>query len=292
MACEVKVYNAWTGSMPQFPSVVSCPPVRLLTSFAYDNGKIPLYERIVKHLPLEAVDLMMDSGAFSVWTRGETVDLPAYIEWAKERAALFTEPIIINLDVIPGAPGVKPTERERKRAIKQSMLNADEIRSAGLPVMEVFHLHDGSFKVMEALWERRRPGEVLGIGGLAGLGTSRTEMKVFGDQVFARVKEWCGSWQGITKVHGLGISPDSPMARSYPWWSIDSSSWTTFQRYGRIVRANGRSQKDVGWGITSVRPVSDLYYIRVVRRWKRLEETYTKLWADRGVTFAEEAVVL
>ncbi len=289
----MKVYNAWAGPMPQLPSVVVTPPVRLLVSFAYDQRNTLVGKKVASLIPLDEVDLMIDSGAFSVWTVGDTIDLDAYIEWAKAQRALVPDATIINLDVIPGAPGVRPSQKEAEKAIAQSMENADRIRDAGLPVMEVFHLHDLDFGLMEKLWERRQPGEVLGIGGLAGLGTSRTELLAFGDQVFARVRDWSGGWENIVKVHGLGISPDSPMCRRYPWWSIDSSSWNTFQRYGRDVSQNGRSQTGTmlpggGSRRTSARPVTDLYYLRITRRWKRLEAELTAMWERRGVTFAEE----
>lgn len=286
----MKVYNAWAGPLYQLPSLLGAAPVRLLISFAYDNGTKPYYEHIASFVPLDEVSLMMDSGAFSVWTTGKTIDLDAYIEWAKVRQPMFKDCVTINLDVIPGSPGVQPTGKERRYAIRQSMENADQMRAAGLPVMEVFHLFDGSFKVMEDLWARRRPGEVFGIGGL--VGAPQGETHDFCDQVFARLRDWNGgSWDNIVKLHGLGVSPDSPAARRYPWWSVDSSSWSTFHRYGYEVGRAGRSQKTatgLSSGITSVRPAYDLYYIRIAKRWRRLEGTLTALWNQRGVSFLEE----
>jgi hypothetical protein len=288
----VKIYHAWTGSMPQYPALVAAaPPLRVLISYAYDDGQVPLYKKIAPLYPLDRIDCMLDSGAFSAWTLGLEVDLQGYIAWARERQAIFGNVETINLDVIPGKPGVKPSPRERLRAIAQSKENADVIRAAGLPVMEVFHLYDGDWRVMEDLWARRRPGELLGIGGLAGLGTSKVEMQDFGDGVFARVREWCGGWQEIVPVHGLGVGPEASFGRRYPWWSVDSSSWTSFQRYGKDVGANGRhSQSRTGTrAISGHRPVADMYYYRVVRRWRRLEDSLDRLWAGRGITYRERS---
>lgn len=289
----------WTSThLKVYEDTAEPPPMRVLISYAYDKGVTPLHDKIGAVAALSGVELMMDSGAFSVWTLGKTIDLDGYIEWAKERRSLFAASSVINLDVIPGAPGIEPTTRERRYAVKKSMANADAIRAAGLPVMEVFHLFDTSFKVMEDLWARRQLGEVLAIGGLAGRGTAQSVACMnFCDQVFARVRDWNGeSWHGIAKLHGLGVSPDSPIGRRYPWWSVDSSSWSLFQRYGVEVRGGGLVQKPItgmrtlqsgGRSRTSVASAADIFYMRGLRRWGKLGDTLTRTWLDRGVTFAQ-----
>lgn len=282
------MFPAWAGPNVQLRALVANPPVRLLLSYAYDeSGKAT--NSITQLTRPNAVDLMADSGAFTAWTQGKHIDLDSYVAWARATYRRFVDPVIINLDVIPGVPGAPATQRERQRAISQGMDNADALRSAGLPVMEVFHMFDGSFKVMEALWERRQPGELLGIGGIAGKNSTKGYVQDFARGVFARVKSWCGGWDGIVRLHGLGVSPDNALAHKFPWWSIDSSSWNSFDRYGNEVSARGASVKrGTNRGLTSNRPIAALYYERVVQRWRRLESDHTRLWEARGVSFEHE----
>lgn len=287
----MKVYNAWSGPQTQLNAVVTEPPIRLLTSYSYDQGKTPLYEKIEARVPLTEVDLMGDSGAFSAWTIGKAVNLDGYIQWALDRRERFGQMEVINLDVIPGSPGKPAPKKERQRAIAQSEANADQIRSHGLPVMEVFHLYDEDFAVLERLWGRRRPGELLGIGGIAGTSPSTKVKTAFGDKVFSFVKATNGGWQNIPPLHGLGVSPDSALCHRWPWWSVDSSSWTVWHRFGAEVRRDGEAAKRTeGRGRTALKPMSDLYYLRVVQRWRRLEAQYTTLWNERGVTYDREVL--
>jgi hypothetical protein len=293
----VKVYAAWSvGATARPASAWTIRPARALISFAYDR-KATFVDSIRPHIDLDDVDLMLDSGAFSVWTSGETIDLDAYIAWASNYYSEFdSNVVVINLDVIPGTPtGGAPSTRERNAAVKKSMRNADTIRAAGLPVMEVYHLHE-PIRVLGQLLERRQPGELVGLGGLAGRGDSGLKMQFCRD-AFRLLYERNGrSWKGIVPLHGLGISPDAPMGKHFPWWSIDSSSWSIFHRFGAEVARNGRAQKrstgatrEKGQrGLAAFRPASDLYYIRTLRRWRRLESDYTAMWRRRGVSFAAD----
>jgi hypothetical protein len=291
----MKVYAAWSGPEQQAQWMLDVEPIRTLISFAYDRQRT-FGERIARHVSLDRVDLMLDSGAFSVWTMGERVDLDEYIAYALAyHDDMDGRLFVINLDVIPGTPGGRaPSTRQRTKAVKAGMANADRMRDAGLKVMEVYHLHE-PIRVLDRLIERRQPGELIGLGGLAGRGDGNLKVE-FCDAAFRRVYRLAEGWQGIVPLHGLGISPDAPLARKYPWWSIDSSSWSIFHRFGAEVARNGRAQKrspgatreNGQRSITSYRPASDLYYIRTLRRWRRLEQDFERLWNDRGVTFAAD----
>lgn len=251
----------------------------ILISFVYDQDG-DFFEKRLCYWPRT---ILGDSGAFTVWTKGETVDLDAYIAWCQHYLGQRSDFLPITLDVIPGQlGGGAPTDAERRVAMAQGIENSDALRDAGVPIMEVFHWHE-PLDHLEFLLDRRRTGEVVGIGGLAG-GGSITKKREFCDSVFATVKAYCGGdWTRTPPVHGLGISPESPLARRYPWFSIDSSSWATAAKFGRGVDSRGkRGDRD---GRISNKAVRQLYLTRVLEGWNRKEHELTVMWHGRGIRF-------
>ena len=251
----------------------------ILISFAYDKDA-SFFERKLGYDP---PDWLGDSGAFTAWTVGDQIDIDELIEWCRvhvERKPTFQ---CISLDVIPGTPGGnrKPTKAERTKAIKESLANGDAMREAGLKIMEVFHVFE-PLDHLELLLDRRQEGEVLGLGGMVGRGEALK--RDFADEVFSFIRKRTGSWQGIPPLHGLGISIRSPIAARYPWWSVDSSSWIAPAQYGKKVTRYGTLKGDDPR--TSHRDVRHLYLVRALEGWLKQEAALTKMWADRGVTYA------
>lgn len=258
---------------------------RVLVSYVYDKGRA--FPARMQRYGFDAakLDLLLDSGAFSVWSRNESVNLEEYIAWAK--AYYEEQPFvrIANLDVIPGLRGRKPTKAERDSAIAEGMANADRMREAGLPIIEAYHRFE-PMEVLDEIVNRRRPNEVIAIGGLVGRGSVKDKRK-FCDGVFARLKELSGGWGSLIPVHGFGVAPDSPLAQRYPWYSIDAATWVLSRKFGKEVGSDGswtgRTDRR-----TSVKPLVEYYFQATLANWRRREESYTKLWHERGVRFALE----
>jgi hypothetical protein len=254
--------------------------------------------------------LLIDSGAFTVWTKGRTVDVDRYGEWCAELAANDSEQMraitlaFVNLDVIPGEPRRPPTPAEVEHAASESMRNADRLRTVhGLPVMEVYHYGEAA-DVLAQLLARRRAGEVLGIGG--SVGVQRHERRRWLDAVWGAVMAdsvphpapICDDVRPydvivpptttVPPLHGLGCSNEE-LARRYPWWSVDSSTYTIPQRFGRSLNARGRQEFMATSGGTvtrRVKPAQRVEAIRILHRWQRLERDMTRAWAARGVRYA------
>lgn len=253
----------------------------ILVSFAHDrNGTM-----------LGGVDqaaVMLDSGAFSAWTVGASVDLDAFARYAQRQLARFPDAVVVNLDVIPGT-AEKPivSASAKRKAIDESAANAERLRDYGLPICEVYHLHEPT-SVLGAILERLRPGERLAFGGLARQrgGQGFAVKHRFCSAAFAYLRDRFG-WDKLPPVHGLGIAPDGPIGgAAFPWASVDCSSWGSVAQYGVGVtragkRLGGRSDKRVG-----NRNLAALYHRRVLDRWKRLDVEYAELWRSRGVRFA------
>lgn len=257
-----------------FPSV--------LVSFAYDKNRTML----------DGVDMkvMLDSGAFTAWTVGKTVDVDEFAAYAVDQLAKHPDAVVVNLDVIPGKAGdPRVTDRERSKAVTESARNAELLRGHGLPVMEVYHLYE-PLSVLEAILERRRPGERVAFGGLArvrGKGWSGFPTKHrFCAAGFALLRDRYG-WGALPPVHGLGIAPDGAVGGGhFPWASVDCSSWGSISQFGVRVRRDGKRLRGQSDQRTSNQRLSTLYAERVLDRWKGDDARYERMWASRGVKVA------
>lgn len=171
------------------------------------------------------VKVMLDSGAFSAWTRGVEIELARYIAFIKENAALLDS--YINLDSIPGERGRRPTVKEVDRAAAESLENYRAMRAAGLRPIPVFHFGE-SFVWLERLLEAG--ADYICLGGT--VGTRTAPKRQFFDECFSILTN--GRGEPIVRVHGLGVSEGKFVTR-YPWYSVDSTSWAIAPIYGMIL---------------------------------------------------------
>ncbi len=265
-------------------SKFTLPYRRLLVAFPYDPNRDFPTAMAEEGIPPEQLDMVLDSGAFSVWTQGSTIDLDAYIAWSQAYVEEVPHTRVTNLDVIAGKPGKKaPTRKERELAVAESASNAAAIRESGLPVIEVFHWHE-PFEALEGIIERRQPGEIIGIGGLAGPGDKNAK-RLFVESCF-HVMLKSSTIDALIPAHGFGIAPESALAYNFPWYSIDASSWLTSVRYGRGVSRGGKV--GAADSRTAMKEVSALYLERRLREWDRLERSYNAMALDRGVRFTPD----
>src|SRR5262245_30767441 len=66
------------------------------------RAKPPNPGRLRPMKPPEPIRLFLDSGAYSAWKKGETIDVRDYIKFVREAEPCLT--VYANLDVIPGRP--------------------------------------------------------------------------------------------------------------------------------------------------------------------------------------------
>ncbi len=156
--------------------------------------------------------VMLDSGAFSAWTQGVKIELDEYAEFVSRYGHLF-ETGIFNLDVIGDA--------------KTSYANWNWLRRKGINTIPVFHCGSNQ------KWLRRYISKTnfVAIGGIAKLGTKKRTYWL--DTIWKNCL--LGSkGRPVCNVHGLGLTPTQGDLLSYPWFSVDSSTWTRAAGYGFI----------------------------------------------------------
>ena len=170
------------------------------------------------------IKLMLDSGAFSAWKQGLTINLDEYIAYIKRNEQWLHT--YVNLDVIPGAPGRRATQEEMEAAAKASYVNLKKMHKAGLSPMPVFHMGE-SFDWLHRLLDDGE--EYIGIGGM-GNATNNGQIH-FLDRVFTILTDQAG--EAMVKTHGLGVASFILLKR-YPWTTCDATSWVLTAAMGSI----------------------------------------------------------
>ena len=188
----------------------------------------------------------LDSGAFSAFNSGVTIDLQQYTEICQvllENDPTLTE--VFALDVIGDW--------------RASLKNAEAMWAKGIPAIPTFHESE-PWDVLKGI---AKDYDKIAIGGCVG---SRTRDK-FAGQCFARV------WP--KKIHGFGFGTRKAIL-SFPWHSVDATSWEVAPcRYGRWNAFGNRGGRE---DAISVRGSSQ--NLRIEVEWYLdLEEEARKRWA-------------
>lgn len=170
--------------------------------------------------------LMIDSGAFSVWNSGKTIDLDDYIKYCQARPNLS---VIVGLDVIP-PKGVKLTPMVKEEVAKQGWNNyLKMIRKLPMEkVVPVYHRGD-HIKWLETFLDFGCP--YIGLSPRFDGAEIGRRFKFLSDCK----KITIGSdGKPIAKAHGFAVT-NHRMMTMYPWYSVDSATWTQVAAWGGIL---------------------------------------------------------
>jgi hypothetical protein len=234
---------------------------------------------------------MLDSGAYSAFAGGHPMpDLDEYAAWAIAQAQHTMFPLrVTSLDVIPGGRDLKPTRREQQKAMKQSRINARQLRAKGLRVIDVYHIFE-PLKVLDEIVENRLPGETIGLGGLGTFVGMQTRIQ-WADAVFKRLKDLCG-WDALPPVHAFGVA-NTPLVFRYPLASADASSWNAPARWGYKVDKRGKidpsSRNPESNPYSRHSEVQKHHTHKMLNAWAEREHALKRVWQERGVTILDEA---
>jgi hypothetical protein len=190
---------------------------------------------------------MLDSGAYTAWSCGQSIDLYELMEYA--RNPRWHE--VVALDVIGDA--------------EASVRNADIMRANGLTVMPVYHIGDP----IEHLQHYKAHFPKVGLS--CRFGEPKRDSLRFLDKAFTEAWPYC--------FHSFGWISDSVLRR-YPFDSADASTWVNPHRFGAVKAAgDSMSGGTRGPSFRLNRQVSshiDLWM--VVQRYKALERSLTSQW--------------
>jgi hypothetical protein len=169
------------------------------------------------------MELFLDSGAFSAWSIGETIDLDQYIAFCLRHRRLFS--VIASLDVIGNA--------------EASMRNYDTMVKAGLDdVLPAWHYGEPD-SVMEYYCKKT---DYVAIGGIVALATKPALRAA----VISKAKAIADRYK--CRVHIYGMTHIQLLMRFRDVYSVDSTSWKAGMKYARALSLSGHDHEYAGRG--------------------------------------------
>lgn len=172
------------------------------------------------------ISLFIDSGAFSADSQNKPIDVWDYIQFIYENHDQISTYVV--LDVIGNA--------------KETWKNQEIMEGDGLSPLPVYHIEDP----IEYLY-RCLEYPYFALGGMAG-GIGANPRKAFLDKCFGII---CDTPDNLPrcKVHGFGLAAPELITR-YPFYTVDSSSWVSYARYGMILVPKTNSKGKYQWDET------------------------------------------
>lgn len=199
----MKIYLAGCeGVEARYPELKKYTASHRLVSFFNLHGK----DRELYSNP--EFGIMLDSGAFSAFTKGVRIKIHDYITFLKETPSIK---YYYNLDVIG----------DEKRTWK----NQEHLEKNGLTPLPVFHIGENVDSLRKCL-----EYEYFAFGGM--VGTESRTLCNYLDKMFRYIRGKNGKVQN--KIHALGVTSDLVLRR-YPWFSCDSTNWVQSSAMGNIL---------------------------------------------------------
>lgn len=193
----------------------------------YNNR--PMIKRVVeykKEHPEYTGKLFIDSGAYTVSTKGDEVDIDSYISYINEIGEYVD--IIAPLDVIPKFKGDKTEEASEKNY--NYMMEHLKYPEKLIPVF-----HEGeSWKYLKKILSYGK--DYIAVGAL--VGASKNQIEYFLNKVFLIIKEFEKETGRKIKVHTFGMT-NQKLLKSFPITSADSTSHIMCASRGSIMTDYG-----------------------------------------------------
>ncbi len=195
----------------------------------YLPGAMQGYQVCLKH----GVGIMMDSGVFSYRTHraylkrtgkdlsqlpSEEAYVELYVDWCKKHQKKWDFYVTIDLDIF-----------SEENCVRHAMLE-----KMGIRPMPVVHGDDSIDKYLKIYADRGYT--YICIGVYRKLRTTVSQQRRYLDAVFN-----VGAKLGL-EFHGLAVTTPW-MVLSYPFRSIDSSSWSRAAGYGSIMRFDSHTER-------------------------------------------------
>lgn len=186
---------------------------RILLSYHYFKN-YALDQLLEKYFLQPYPSIFLDSGGFSAFTQGETIDLAAYCTYIKRYGSLLTT--YANLDVIGSAKG--------------TFANQQRMEAEGLSPLPVFHTGEDWTYLEQYLAHYTH----IALGGMVPY-LAPYKRKVLMTWLLRCFK----MAHGKAVYHGFGCTAWE-VIKAFPWYSVDSSAWGAGFRYGKILLFDAR----------------------------------------------------
>ena len=236
----------------------------------------------VDKIRADGVQVFLDSGAFSAFSKGAEVDLPAYCEY-----------ILRNKDIILHEDGVcLASVLDGIGDPLKTWQNQMAMESLGVRPLPCFHYGEDE-RYLE-YYMANYP--YITLGGMVPISTA--QLLHWLDRLWEKYLT-DGSGRPKLKVHGFGLTTQVLMDR-YPWWSIDSSTWVQNAAMGYVfipghgsisVSSQSPDAKKIGKHLHTVSPMTRAAIEAKIRGLgfdpDKLSEHYLARWAFNCWSFTQ-----
>ena len=213
------------GSREYLYLLLLCGVKNILCSFAYPE---PYLSK--KLLDKHGVKLMIDSGAFTAWSKGKKIDIDEYIAFINKYKDIIDPDQVVNLDVIKGGRD-NSGQNEFNDACEQGFKNYYYIKEkTGFDPIHVFHQGDNF------VWLERMIDECKYIGVSPNKDASQASINKWLYDCFYIIKH---SKNPNIKTHAFGLTSEELLMK-YPYTTADSSAWALTSAFGAILTPFGR----------------------------------------------------
>ena len=155
--------------------------------------------------------LFLDSGAYSAWANKSSVDVHEYIKFIRQNEAYLETYACLDDITNP----------------EKTWENQHIMESEGLHPLPVWHTGEA-----DKYFDRAMKYPYFAVGGMALSGATSRQAEF--NKVFLRLCTKASDFYPSHKVHGFGLASPSLLV-SYPWYSVDTTSWVMYGRYGIIL---------------------------------------------------------
>lgn len=224
----------------------------LLESYHYIDS-----QRYVDAIRADGARVFLDSGAFSAYTLGATIDLKGYCDYIKR-----------NLDIIRVDDGVvMASVLDGIGDPLQTYRNQLHMESLGVRPLPCFHAGEDE-RYLEHYIQNY---DYITLGGMVGAGTDQLIKwldRMWGEHLLD------GSGKPRLKVHGFGVT-SIPIMERYPWYSVDSSSWIQAAAFGSVftaehgaiaVSSQSPSRHDWGQHVSTLTDIEREYVLGILEK--------------------------
>lgn len=253
------------GSVITYESYCKIPVKNFLISQIYKE-QVSTFDKICASSSNDLF-LIVDSGAFSAWSTGKTIDREDYyktiIELTEKFSARVSELHFVNLDVIPGSKFKKPSISERLASAEKGWENYLWFKDKGVKnLIHVYHQYE-PISVLQRMIDN----------GCSYIGISPDNLspcrKRWLEHVFKYIPD-------SIRTHGFGVTAEELLI-NFPWYSVDSISYALSSGFGSFLTFSLLSDNHMRVFKCSDRRI-DIpieHYCRVEKYLQKLGEEFT-----------------
>ena len=230
-------------------------------------------------------NILIDSGAFTAFTKGHKIDIEEYADFMKEFTYQWKDKVnsiyFINLDSIGN-----PTE---------SWKNQNYLDKKGLKTLPVIHQWGFEEKTLERVVKEY---DIFAFGGMVGRKRKQHTIPWL-NKCFNIIGGYWRKTNKMPKVHLLGVASDKILYR-YPAFSCDSTRFMTVNRYGESEFLKTSKLPFKGKGTHRYKYAKKYKYNYdedqhllnkimeyEIKQYKLQEKNITLFWKNKGVVFDE-----